>query len=128
MYMSIGFFWVVTQRIVTSNTEKRISQDIYIHSYNKMSGVLRRYFGKQMTNETKFRLHGVTDKAARKFNSEVWVLKTGDEQKLEATQMKFLRQLLGITKSDRERKKSVRKKSGVQNTFREIQQYQQKWL
>jgi hypothetical protein len=96
MYMSIAFFWVIAQRVVTSNVEKRSSQDTYIYSYNKMNGVLRRYFGKQMTNETKFRLHSVTDKAAWKFSSEAWVLKIGDEQKLETAQMKFLRQLLEL--------------------------------
>jgi len=42
--------------------------------------------------------------------------------------MKFLRQLLGITKLDRERNQPFREKSGVQNIVREIQQYQQKWL
>ena len=93
-----------------------------------MNGVLRKHFGKQMTNETKFGPHSVTDKAAWKFSSEAKVLKTGDEQKLEASQMKFLRQLLEITKLDMERDQSVREKSGVQNVFREIQQCQQKCL
>jgi len=35
---------------------------------------------------------------------------------------------LGITKLDRERIQYVRDKLGVQNTVREIQQYQQKWI
>jgi hypothetical protein len=35
-----------------------------------------------------------------KFGSEVWVLKKREEQRLEAAQMKFLRNLLGITKLD----------------------------
>lgn len=56
------------------------------------------------------------------------MLKIGDEQKLEAAQLKFLRQLLGITKLDRERNQSLREKLGVQNIVREIQQYQQNWL
>ena len=62
-----------------------------------MNGVLGRHFGKEMTKETKFGLHIVTDNTTWKFSSEVWELKIGDEQKLEAAQMKFLRQLLGIT-------------------------------
>ena len=40
----------------------------------------------------------MTAKTALKFGSEVWVLKKRDEQRLEAAQMKFLRQFLGITK------------------------------
>jgi hypothetical protein len=38
-----------------------------------------------------------------KFGSEAWVLKKREEQRLEAVQMKFLRQLLGITKLDKEK-------------------------
>jgi len=34
--------------------------------------------------------NNMTDKAALKFGSEVWVLKKRDEQRLEAAQMKFL--------------------------------------
>ena len=81
-----------------------------------------------MTKETKLRIHNMTAKAALKFGSEVWVLKKRDEQRLEAAQMKFLRYLLGITKLDKEKNISIRKKTGVQNIVQEIEQYQQKWL
>jgi len=70
----------------------------------------------------------MTAKAALKFGSKIWVLKKRDEQHLEAAQMKFLRHLLGITKLDKEKDQSIRKKTGVQNTVKEIKQYQQKWL
>jgi hypothetical protein len=42
--------------------------------------------------------------------SEAWVLKKREEKRLEAAQMKFLRHLLGITKLDKEKNKSVREK------------------
>ena len=70
----------------------------------------------------------MTAKAALKFGSKIWVLKKRDEQHLEAAQMKFLRHLLGITKLDKEKDQSIRKKTGVQNTVKEIKLYQQKWL
>jgi hypothetical protein len=47
---------------------------------------------------------------------------TEDEKRLKASQMKFLRYLLGITKLDRERKQSVRENLRVQNIVLEIQQ------
>jgi hypothetical protein len=40
----------------------------------------------------------------------------------------FLRRLLGVTKLDRERNRSVRKKLAVQNVVLEIKQYQREWL
>jgi hypothetical protein len=56
------------------------------------------------------------------------VLKNRDEQRLYPAQMKFLRYLLGITKSDRERNQSVREKLVVQNIVLEMKQYQREWL
>ena len=72
-------------------------------TYNKINGTLRRHFGKQMNKETKLRIHNITAKAALKFGSEAWVLKTREEKRLEAAQMKCLRHLLGITKLDIEK-------------------------
>jgi predicted SPOUT superfamily RNA methylase MTH1 len=62
-----------------------------LQTYNKINGVIRRHFGKQMTKETKLRIHNITAKAALKFGSEAWVLKKREEQRLEAAQMKFLK-------------------------------------
>jgi hypothetical protein len=81
-----------------------------------------------MTKETKLIIHDITAKAALEFGGEAWVLKKRDEQRLEAAQMKFLRNLLGITELDRERNQSVREKLGVQNIVLEIKEYQREWL
>jgi hypothetical protein len=95
---------------------------------NKINGVIRRHFGKQMTKETKLKIRNITAKAALNFSSETWVLKKRDELGLEAAQMIFLRHLLGITKLDRERNQSVKEKRGVQNVVLEIKRYQREWL
>ena len=63
-----------------------------------------------------------------KFESEVWVLKKREEQRLEAAQMKFLRHLLGITKLDTEKNQCFREKTGAQNTVEEIKQHEKNWL
>jgi len=63
-----------------------------------------------------------------KFGSEAWVLKKREEQCLEAAQMKFLRQLLGMTKLDREKNQCIKQTTGTQNIVKEIKQYQKKWL
>jgi len=64
-----------------------------------------------MNKETKLRIHNITAKAALKFGSEAWVLKKREEQRLEVHQMKFLRQLLGITKLDKEKNQCIRGKN-----------------
>jgi len=62
------------------------------------------------------------------FGSEAWVLKKREEKRLEATQMKFLRHLLGIPKLDKEKNQCIREKTGAQNIVKEIKQYQKMWL
>jgi hypothetical protein len=47
-------------------------------------------------------------KAVLKFGSEAWVLKKKEEQRLEATQMKFLKHLLGISKLDKGKNQCIR--------------------
>ena len=59
-----------------------------------------------------------------KFESEAWVLKKREEQRLEAAQMKFWRHLLGITNLDKEKNQCIKKKTGAQNIVKEIKQYQ----
>ena len=91
-----------------------------MQTYNKINGAIRRHFGKQINKETKLRIHNITAKAALKFGSEAWVLKKREEQRLEATQMKLLRHLLGITKLDKEKNQCIRGKTGAQNIVEEI--------
>jgi hypothetical protein len=57
---------------------------------------------------------------ALKFGSETWVLRKREEQRLEVAQMKFLRDLLGITKLDKERNQCIRGKAGTENIMKEI--------
>ena len=83
-----------------------------MQTYNKINGAIRRHFGKQMNKETELRIHNITAKAALKFGSEAWVLKKREEQRLEAAQMKVWRQLLRITKLDKEKNQCVTGKNG----------------
>ena len=69
-----------------------------------------------MNKETKLRIHNVTAKAALKFGSEAWVLRKREEQRLEAAQMKYLRNLLGITKLDKEKNQCIRGEKREQRT------------
>jgi hypothetical protein len=63
-----------------------------------------------------------------KFESEAWVRKEREKQRLKAAQMKFLRHLLGITKLDKEKNQCIGGRGGEQNTVKEIKQFQEKWL
>ena len=60
-----------------------------------------------MNKERKLRIHNFIAETALKFGSEAWVLKKGQEQRLEPAQMTFLRHLLGITKLDKKKRESI---------------------
>jgi hypothetical protein len=92
-----------------------------------MNGITKRNFGRQISIQTKLRIHNITAKTALKYGSETWVLSERDKQGLETAQMRFLRPLLGYTKLDRRRNVDVREKLEVQSTVEEIQSYQKKW-
>ena len=81
-----------------------------------------------MNKETTLRIQKSTAKSALKYGSEAWVLKKTEEKCLEATQMKFLRHLLGLTKLDKEKNQCIGEKTGAENIVKEIKQYQKKWL
>jgi hypothetical protein len=83
-----------------------------LQTYNKINGAIWRHFGKHMNKETKLRIHTITAKEALKFGSEAWILNKREEQHLEAAQMKLLRHLLGITKLDKEKNRTIREKLG----------------
>lgn len=51
-------------------------------------------------------------------------MKKWDDQRLEVSQMKFPRQLLGITNLDREMNQSIWNELGVQNIVQEIEECQ----
>jgi hypothetical protein len=42
--------------------------------YNKMNGIIKRHFRKQMTTDTKLRLHNITSKARLCYGSETWTI------------------------------------------------------
>jgi hypothetical protein len=61
-----------------------------------MSGIIKGCFGKHMTTETKLLVHNITSKMALCCGNENLTINKGDGQKLEAVQVRFMRQFLGL--------------------------------
>jgi hypothetical protein len=72
--------------------------ELKIKTYNKMNGINRQSFGKQIPRETQLRLHNTTSKEALTYGSENWILKQRNGQGLGAAQMRFLRLLTRYTR------------------------------
>jgi hypothetical protein len=99
-----------------------------LQRYNKINGIIKRHFGKQMTTDAKLRLHNITSKASLCYGNENWIINKRDAQKLEAAQMRILRPLLGLTRFDLQRNPEIRNSLKVDNTVEDIKQYQRRWV
>jgi hypothetical protein len=96
--------------------------------YNKLNGIIRRYFGKNMRPEIQVRIRNVLSKPAMMDGSETWILRSQDCRRIETSQMRFLRAVAGVTLRDRISSEDVRKRLQTENVVEDIKQYQRKWL
>jgi hypothetical protein len=68
---------------------------------NKLNGVLRRNFWKQIRKGLQIRFHNVTARLALLYGSECWTLSQKDRNRINSSQIKFIRSLTGVTLRDR---------------------------
>jgi len=55
-------------------SEYKCDLEYKLQTCNKINGIIRRHFVKQMNKETNLRIHNITAKAALKFGSAAWAL------------------------------------------------------
>jgi glutamate racemase len=96
-------------------------------SCNRINGTIKRNVRKQMSNETKLRIHNITTNQLSNVEERHWVLNKRDKQCLEAEQLRFLRPLLGYTKLDRQINVDMRERLKVQSIVEEIHTCQKNW-
>jgi hypothetical protein len=96
--------------------------------HNKLNGVLRRNFWKQMRKDLQMRLHKVIAKPALPYGSECWTLRQKDRNRIHRSQVKFIRSLTGVTLRDRIKREDLRNRWCVNEMFQEAQNYQVKWM
>jgi hypothetical protein len=77
--------------------------------------------------EIKLRLHNIISKPALQYGSETWVLGAENKRRIETSEMRFLRSVLGVSLRDKMRSEDVRKQLNTERMVEEIQEYQKKW-
>ena len=107
------------------NNQKYISRNLI--KYNRLSGTLKRNFGKQMRKETQLRFHNIVSKPVHLYGSECWTLRQRDKSRIKILQMRFLRSLNGVTLRERIKSEEIRKKYNVEEMIDDIQNYQLNW-
>jgi hypothetical protein len=76
---------------------------IKLQIYNKMNGITKGHFGKHKTTETKLRIYNIAFEAALCYGNENWTMDKRNAQKLEAAEVRFMRQLLALMRFDCQR-------------------------
>jgi methyl coenzyme M reductase subunit D len=96
--------------------------------HNKINGIIKRHFGKNMRPQIQVRMYNVLSKPAILYGNETWILRSQDCRRIGTSQMRFLRAIAGVTLRDRIRNEDVRKRLQTGNVVEDIKQYQRKWL
>jgi hypothetical protein len=94
-----------------------------VMKYNKLNCVFRRNFGKQMRKDLQIRLHNVIAKPVLLYGSECWTLRQKDRNRINSSQMKFIRSLTGVTLRDRIKSEDLRNRWRVHEMVQEVQNY-----
>jgi hypothetical protein len=66
-------------------------------------------FKKKLGPEIQVRMHNMLSKSAMMYGSETWILRSQGGRRIETSQMRFLREVAGVTLRDRIRSEDVRK-------------------
>ena len=62
------------------------------------------------------------------YGSEHWTLTKSQEQRIEASEMRFLRSVAGYTIADRKRSEDIRTELNIFRLMDKITQYREEWL
>jgi hypothetical protein len=79
-----------------------------------------------MRNEVKLRMPNIIVTPALQYGIETWVLGGENQRRVEASEMRFLRLLLGISLGDKMGNIDIRKRLGTERMVEEIQEYRRK--
>lgn len=101
----------------------RINKTIQIYHQMKNKFIGR----KEVDNATKMIVYKTIYRPTLTYGAETWVLTKEQRSKIQATEMKFLRRVKGITRMDRIRNETVRDELNITSVQEWIEQQQLKW-
>lgn len=83
---------------------------------------------KEITRKTKMSVYKSIFRPILLYGSESWVLTTSMKSSIQATEMKYLRRVMGITRMDRVRNQDIQDELKVDSVLKEIEKNQLKWF
>lgn len=82
---------------------------------------------KQISKKTKINIYKSIYRPILTYGCETWIMTDRQKSKIQATEMKYLRRVKGVTRTDRNRNQDIRNELGVQSIFEFIDRRKLSW-
>lgn len=94
----------------------------------KVTGLINRTLRANKTRrETRIKVYNTLAIPMLTYGSEVWALRKTDKRRLEAAEMRFMRQTAGVTLRDKKRSTEIRNLLGVTSVVQRVKRYRKNW-
>lgn len=110
---------------VTYNEDKDLS--VKLNKFQSICGVISRVLGRTTRKETSLKFYKTVAVPALFYGCETWTLREKDWNRIQASEMKFLRAIKGCNRSDRIRNEDIRQELGVTALREQLMEYRTNW-
>jgi hypothetical protein len=109
--------------------EKELDNDIKLHNYLKITGILSNEIRPQKTlKKTRIKLHNTLALPVLLYGSETWTIKARDARRITATEMKYVRRIAGYTWTDCKTNTQIAKELKIAQISDKLLEYKRNWI
>ena len=101
--------------------------DKKLQKFQRICGTISRTLKNKTRRETKIKFYKVMAKPVLSYGSELWTMTKRQESRIQASEMKFLRQVKGCTRRDCIRNEDIRRELNVYNMNERLKRYKHQW-
>lgn len=99
-----------------------------LHKYQWICGTLRRSLGNKVRKDTHMKLYKSVALPILLYGAETWTLTKEDKRRLEASEMRYLRSVAGISRLEHMRNEEIRNELQIEELNQLVKDYQSKWM
>lgn len=107
--------------------DKECDVDNKLQKFQRICGTINQALKNKARRETKMKFYKVMAEPTLSYGSELWTVTKKQESKIQASEMKFLRQVKGCTRQDRIRNEEIRGELDIYNMNQRLKNYKQQW-